>query len=104
MSTISYRTNYISHLKNEDGLLFSDHNSKVAILWTDSTPVILFNLYILIPSSDCFHGMEDPFSIEEIESTIKMLHIEKAPGPDGFNGLFIKKCWTIIKDDFLKQC
>ena len=98
MSTISYRTNYISHLKNEVGLLSSDHDRKVAILWTDfknrmscsQTPVMFFNLYSLIPSRDCFHGMEDPFSIEEIESIMKMLHLEKAPTPDGFDELFIK--------------
>jgi hypothetical protein len=29
---------------------------------------------------------------------------DKAPGPDGFNGLFLKKCWTIVKDDFLALC
>lgn len=27
-----------------------------------------------------------------------------APMLDGFNGLFIKKCWPIIKDDFLRLC
>ena len=25
-----------------------------------------------------------------------------APSPDGFNGKFIKKCWSIIKPDFLR--
>ena len=24
----------------------------------------------------------------------------KALGPDGFNGLFLKKCWPIVRDDF----
>jgi hypothetical protein len=26
---------------------------------------------------------------------------ERAPGPDGFNGLFYKKAWPIIKDDIV---
>jgi hypothetical protein len=29
---------------------------------------------------------------------------DKAPGPDGFNGLFMKRCWQIIKSDFYKLC
>jgi hypothetical protein len=33
-----------------------------------------------------------------------MVPIDKAPGPDGFNGLFMKKCWDIIKVDFYKVC
>jgi len=24
---------------------------------------------------------------------------DKAPGPDGFTGIFFKECWEIIKDD-----
>jgi hypothetical protein len=37
---------------------------------------------------------------------VKNLPNNNAPGPDGFNGFFIKKCWNIIKQDFerLIQC
>ena len=28
--------------------------------------------------------------------------IDKAPGPDGFNGLFMKRCWSIISSDFIQ--
>ena len=27
--------------------------------------------------------------------------MDRAPGPDGFNGLFLKKCWAIIMEDFM---
>lgn len=30
--------------------------------------------------------------------------IDKAPGPDGYNGLFMKKCWQIVKEDFYRLC
>jgi hypothetical protein len=29
---------------------------------------------------------------------------DKAPGPDGFNGLFLKKCWPVIEGDFYALC
>lgn len=48
------------------------------------------------------HNLEDldaPFTQEEIGSIIKEMPAEKAPGPDGFIGLFYKKCWAIVKDD-----
>jgi hypothetical protein len=41
-----------------------------------------------------------PIHREEIDTIVKRLPSDKAPGPDGFNGLFIKKCWNIIKNDF----
>jgi hypothetical protein len=29
---------------------------------------------------------------------------DHAPGPDGFNGFFFKKCSHLIKDDFYRLC
>jgi hypothetical protein len=29
---------------------------------------------------------------------------DKAPSPDGFNGMFIKKCWPIIRNDIYDMC
>jgi hypothetical protein len=52
-------------------------------------------------------GLEDlsnPFSTQEIDAVIKFMLVDKAPGPDGFNGLFLKKCWPIIKEDIYALC
>jgi hypothetical protein len=45
-----------------------------------------------------------PFTTEEIDHIVKCLPTDKAPGPNGFNGLFIKKCWPMIKEDFYRLC
>lgn len=55
---------------------------------------------LLIPKN--LENLDDDFSDAEIDLVIKDLPNSHAPGSDGFNGLFIKKCWTIVKDDFLK--
>lgn len=46
--------------------------------------------------------LDAEFSTEEIEYIIKTLPNSHAPGLDGFNGLFIKKCWPLIKVDFMR--
>jgi hypothetical protein len=51
------------------------------------------------------HNLDDldmPFTEMELNNTIKGLPAEKAPGPDGYIGLFYKKCWDIIKGDLLE--
>lgn len=45
--------------------------------------------------------LDAPFYEQEIEMVIKDLPSEKAPGPDGFIGIFYKKCWSIIKEDLV---
>ena len=47
------------------------------------------------------HELEDPFDESEIKQVIMQLPSEKSPGPDGFIGLFYKKCWSIIGHDLI---
>ena len=44
-------------------------------------------------------SLDAPFSESEIFAAICQLPGDKSPGPDGFSGLFFKKCWPIIKQD-----
>jgi hypothetical protein len=46
--------------------------------------------------------LDAPFTREEIDNVIKDFSTDKAPGPDGFNGKFLKKCWQVIRGDFYK--
>jgi hypothetical protein len=51
------------------------------------------------------HNLDDldaSFTAQEIESVVKNMPQEKAPGPDGFIGYFYKRCWSIIKDDLIQ--
>jgi hypothetical protein len=52
-------------------------------------------------------GLEElsvPFTTQEIDAVINSMPLDKAPGPDGFNGQFLKSCWHIIKEDIYKLC
>lgn len=62
---------------------------------------ISYNLEeLLLPQN--LDDQDVDFSEEEIEMVIKSLPNSHALGPDGFNSLFIKKCWNIVKDDFIR--
>jgi hypothetical protein len=112
MATNSHRKNTISQILNEDGIWVQDHSGKEALLWSAfrnrlgiSTQVtMLFNLDSLITPRDDMESLGAPIFREEIDTVVKRLPSDKAPGPDGFNGLFIKKCWNIIKNDFYQLC
>jgi hypothetical protein len=65
---------------------------------------IRFNLDSLITPRDNLGALGAPIYREEIDTIVKRLPSDKAPGLDGFNGLFIKKCWNIIKSDFYQLC
>ena len=64
----------------------------------------LFDLSTIIHVIGGLDGLVEPFSTKEIEGIVKHMKTDKAPGPDGFNGLFLKKCWHIVKEDFVKLC
>lgn len=43
--------------------------------------------------------LEEDISVAEVEHAIKELPSDRAPGPDGFTGLFYKKSWSFIKNE-----
>lgn len=42
-----------------------------------------------------------PLNLEEIKKVVFSLPPDKAPGPNGFTGLFFQKCWDFIGFDVL---
>jgi hypothetical protein len=111
MATYSMRRNFISSLTFEDGSEVFEYEQKAGVLWSayrDMLGVskfsgILFELSELIPLAD-LPVLDGPFSMEEITTVLKDMPSDHAPGPDGFNGAFFKRCWPIIKNDILRLC
>jgi hypothetical protein len=62
---------------------------------------MLMDLSSIIQPHDLSH-LDNPFTEEEITNVIKEMPIHKEPGPDDFNGKFLKKCWDLVKEDFMK--
>jgi hypothetical protein len=65
---------------------------------------MLYNLSQLVQTRDNLESLARPVSTDDIDTVIKQMHANKAPGPDGFNGFFLKNCWDIIKEDFYNLC
>ena len=108
-ATIAHKRNFIVSLTNTDGSIITDHEQKANMLWTtyknrlgvSEFTDISYDLSSLL----LMHNLEDlnaDFTDGEIEGVIKNLPNSHAPGPNGLNELFIKKCWNFIKDDFIR--
>lgn len=106
--TIKYSHNHISLIQDEFGTEHTDHHAKVALLWKafkdrlgkSQVTSNLLHLHNTIHKLNNLDVLEAPFSKKEIDDVIKDLPADKAPGPDGFNGAFIKACWHIIAHYF----
>ena len=111
-ATLKFRNNLISQLQKDNGEIVSNHFDKAKVLWEafkerlgrSEFRNIVFNLSSFLDSSTDLAWLEDPFTREEIDSVVRNIPNNKAPGLDGFNSEFIKKCWYFIKDDFYALC
>lgn len=65
-------------------------------------PQMAFDLSTLFSRSTDLECLVDMFSTQEIDSLISIIPADKALGPDGFNGFFMKKCWHIIAQDYYR--
>jgi hypothetical protein len=46
--------------------------------------------------------LEEEFTKVELCTIIKDIAADKAPGPDGYIGLFLKRAWLVIKGGLLQ--
>jgi hypothetical protein len=63
-----------------------------------------FNFSDYISPAQGLESLSEPFTHDEIDKVVSEMPGDKAPGPDGFSGLFLKVCWPIIKFDFYRLC
>jgi retron-type reverse transcriptase len=111
-ASIRHRRNAITSLSNADGLEVSQHEAKAEILWEDfkarmgssEFSHMHFNLEDLLQRDLELDDLVAPFSKEEIDAVVADLPNNKSPGPDGFNGEFLRKCWNLVAPDFYKLC
>ena len=112
MALERYRRNNITSLTLQDGTIAEDHASKESVIFhsfkerlgTSSKHEMKFNLERIIKKIDGLDVLTVPFTRQEIDLVTKEMSADRAPGPDGFNGSFLKSCWHIIKEDFYALC
>jgi hypothetical protein len=112
MATETFRKNVISQIMDDTGRMVSSHEEKSALFWNEFRRRLglsvhtdmQFDLHTIVKRHDNLEDLCRRFTTEEIDNVIFDLPSDKAPGPDGFNNSFIKKCWTIIRCDMYKLC
>lgn len=108
-ATARRRKNFIPKLIIDDKHI-TDQPEKKAIIWnhfnsllgTYQQHVQTLNLDSLQFPTMAMESLEADFTEEEVKAALFDIHPEKAPGPDGFSGLFFRACWDTIKGDLMK--
>ena len=85
----------------KEAVLFQTYKER---LGRSSQTDMRFDLRRIIKKVDGLHALSSPFTRNDIDQVVKELPSDRAPGPDGFSGSFIKSCWHIIKEDFYRLC
>ena len=107
-ATARRRKNYIQTLASSDGPTTVQHE-KEEIVWNHFNELLgsyhqrdsTLNLSQLNFTTCDLSLLDEPISNAEVKKAILEMHPEKAPGPDGFTGLFYRHCWDIICSDFM---
>jgi hypothetical protein len=108
MATERYRRNSIAMLQDGEGNEVTDHQFMAEMFYKEyketmghSEPISMqFELATIPRQVDGLEDLTRPFTKQEMDDVIKYMPVDRAPGPDGFNGFFLKQCWEIVKAVF----
>ena len=100
------RKNFIPFLKHEGGTITA-HQDKAQLLYDYYTKLFTtlqprsqsINWDVLDIQAHNLQQLDNQLTEEEVKRAVFEAPSEKAPGPDGFIGLFYKKCWETVKQD-----
>ena len=102
------RKNYIESVRVGDARLVREEEKAEAffkhfddLLGTECTRTALDFNFLGLPTIDT-SLLDVCFTEEEVWRTILEIPIDRAPGPDGFSGLFYRTAWSIIKPDIMR--
>ena len=112
MASERYRRNNIAALTIDDGYCVEDHAGKESVIFqafkkrlgSSGQHEMKFDLARIIKKVEDLDQLTVPFTHQEIDDVIKYMPADRAPGPDGFTGHFLKSCWHVIKEDFYLLC
>jgi hypothetical protein len=97
-------------LKNDDGIIITEHHDMASLLWRSYKERMghsegmdmQFDLATLLNRVEGLDELTIPFEKKEMDDVIKEMPADRAPGPDDFNGLFVKRCWPIVQNEFYR--
>jgi hypothetical protein len=91
--------------------MVSDHPEKATLIWEEFKKRLSYSVHskMQFELANLIHHhslrqIDTPFTKEDVDKVISKMTLDKAPGPDGFNNLFLRKCWHIIKEDVYDLC
>jgi hypothetical protein len=93
------RKNYIQRIKHNNGWVTHGAKEQIvqnhfrSVMGRGDTHTVDFNWDALHFDNPNLAPLGDPFSVEEVRNAINQIPSDKAPGPDGFTGFFLK-VWT----------
>ena len=100
--------NYIVHVKEGDNIITEQHQKEEVFtsefrnrMGKYQARDFTLDLDYLEMEVVGLHELDAIFTEEEIWNVIKDLPADRAPGPDGFIGMFYQKAWPIIKHDIM---
>jgi len=73
-------------------------------LGTSNFTGLQFDLPTVLDNNTNLSSLTVSFTHAKIDAVVRILPSDKAPGPHGFNTYFLKKCWSLVCEDFYSLC